>query len=231
MEGYPLTEYADYDNVSCSSTCSLMDSMGNTKEIKWLPIITMKEELVNHMKEDISNDSKLEDEDETYLDDTSNQFIQFMERFREQQKLMDNAECDMKRIIKENQKDIEILSTFVTFLSRINEKCNQDTSDLQTNILKISNEMKEANQMKGARNKYILEKKKFHRYLSIIQLLNQMNVGSTCSICLQDNVNSYFNPCGHTACSKCCEKNGSMNDNNCPLCRTYIQSVHKLYFT
>jgi len=208
-----------------------MDPMGNIKGTTWLPIITMKEELINLMKDDISNDIKLVEEDEEYINHTSNHIINFMERFRQQQNIMDNAEDDMKRIIKENQKDIEILSTFVTFLSRINEKCNQDTSDLQTNILKISNEMKEANQMKGARNKYILEKKKFHRYLSIIQLLNQMNVGSTCSICLQDNVNSYFNPCGHTACSKCCEKNGSMNDNNCPLCRTYIQSVHKLYFT
>jgi hypothetical protein len=230
MEGYPLTEFADYDNVTCSSTYSLIESMGNVQGVTWLPIITMKEELINHMKDDISNDIKLDEEEETYLDGTSDLIIKFMERFREQHKLMNNAEGDMKRIIRENQKDIEILSTFVNFLSKINEKCNQDTSEIQTNILKISNEMKEANQMKEARDHYILEKKKFRKYLNIIQLLNQMNVGSTCSICLQDNVNSYFNPCGHTSCSKCCEKNSSMND-NCPLCRTYIQSVHKLYFT
>ena len=231
MEGYPLTEFSDYDNVTCSSTYSLMESIGNVQGVTWLPIITMKEELINHMKDDISNDIKLDEEEETYLDGTSNLIIKFMERFREQHKLMNNAEGDMKRIIRENQKDIEILSTFVNFLSKINEKCNQDTSEIQTNILKISNELKDANQMKEARDHYILEKKKFRKYLNIIQLLNQMNVGSTCSICLQDNVNSYFNPCGHTACSKCCEKNGSMNDNNCPLCRTCIQSVHKLYFT
>ena len=67
--------------------------------------------------------------------------------------------------------------------------------------------MKENNNMKQLRDRYLLEKKKFHKYLNIIQLLNQMNVGSTCSICLQDNVDSYFNPCGHTGCQKCMSKN------------------------
>ena len=231
MEGYPLTEFSDYDNVTCSSTYSLMESMGNVQGVTWLPIITMKEELINHMKDDISNDIKLDEEEETYLDGTSNLIIKFMERFREQHKLMNNAEGDMKRIIRENQKDIEILSTFVNFLSKINEKCNQDTSELQKDILKISNEMKSSNEMKETRDTYILEKKKFHKYLNLIGLLNQMNVGSTCSICLQDNVDSYFNPCGHTSCSKCCKRNRDFNGDNCPLCRKDIRSIHKLYFT
>jgi len=231
MEGCPFLPFSDYNELSGSSTYSLMDNMGNVEGVTWLPIITMKEELINHMKEDISNDINLEAEDETYLNDTSNNIIDFMERFKEQQKSMDNAEDAMKRLLMENKKDIEILSTFVSFLSKINDKCNKDTSNLQAELLKISSEMKEASKMKEARDKYILEKKTFRKYLNIIRLLNQMNVGSTCSICLQDNVNSYFNPCGHTACANCCEKNSAMNDNNCPLCRTYIQHVHKLYFT
>ena len=59
MEGYPLTEFSDYDNVTGTSTYSLMESMGNVKGISWLPIITMKEELINHMKDDFTNDIKL----------------------------------------------------------------------------------------------------------------------------------------------------------------------------
>ena len=61
------------------------------------------------------------------------------------------------------------------------------------------------------------------------KLINQMNVGSTCSICLQDNVDSYFNPCGHTACSNCINKN-SEYDRPCPLCRKQVRSIHKLFF-
>jgi len=144
---------------------------------------------------------------------------------------MNDAETKMKNALVENQKDIDILTTFVEFLNKINNKCSQNTETLEKDILSISNEMKENNNTKQLRDKYILEKRKFNKYLNILQLLNQMNVGSTCSICLQDNVNSYFNPCGHTACSKCCEKNSDFNNNNCPLCRKYIQSVHKLYFT
>ena len=54
-----------------------------------------------------------------------------------------------------------------------------------------------------------------------------MNVGSTCSICLCENVTSYFNPCGHTACESCIDRN---KDNTCPLCRADIRNTHKLYF-
>ena len=78
-----------------------------------------------------------------------------------------------------------------------------------------------------------LHSKKFHKHLNIIKLINQMNVGSTCSICFQDNVDSYFNPCGHTACSKCMSKTGEFYDDDhrpCPLCRKQVMSIHKLFF-
>ena len=74
---------------------------------------------------------------------------------------------------------------------------------------------------------------KFHKHLNIIKLINQMNVGSTCSICLQDNVDSYFNPCGHTACKKCLERkymtSNNINNNKCPICREYISEIRKVY--
>ena len=234
MEGHSLDNYCPYLNYDNNTTCSsetIMEDMGNVKGTTWLPIITMKENLINHMKDDFNNDIKLDEEEEKYLDGTSNLIIQFMERFKKQQTKMDESEVRMNKVIQENQKDIEILTTFIDFLSKINEKCDQDISPIQSDILKISNKMMSSNDMKKTRDTYILEKKKFHKYLNIIGLLNQMNVGSTCSICLQDNVDSYFNPCGHTACSTCCKKNSDYNDNNCPLCRKDIRSVHKLYFT
>ena len=232
MEGYPLTEFSSYDNISCSTSIyPLMESMGNVKVESWLPIITMKEELINHMKEDVTSDIQLDKDEETHLDGTSNLIIKFMEQFKNQLNKMNEAEVRMQKALIENQKDIDILTTFVEFLNKINHKCSQNTDKLETDIIKISNEMKDNNNTEAIRDTYILEKKKYHKYLNIIRLLNQMNVGSTCSICLQENVNSYFNPCGHTACSTCCEKNSNFNDNNCPLCRKYIQGVHKLYFT
>jgi len=231
MEGYPINGLSSYDNISCStSTDSIMASMCNVTPGSWVPIITMKEELINHMKEDLTTDDLIDTEEESYLEGTSYLIIKFMQRFNSQLNTMNEAEVTMKNTLIENQKDIDTLTTFVEFLGKVNHKCSQNTDKLEKDIIKISNEIKKNNNMKAVRDTYILEKKKYHKNLNIIRLLNQMNVGSTCSICLQDNVNSYFNPCGHTACSTCCEKNSGISD-NCPLCRTYIQGVHKLYFT
>ena len=183
------------------------------------------------MKDDFINDSQLDEEEETYLEGTSNLIIQFIERFKKQQQTMQDAEIKMKKVIETNKKDIDILITFIEFLTTINNKCSQDTETLQTDIHKVSEDIRKDSQMKQMKEDYIVEKKKFHKYLNIIKLLNQMNVGSTCSICLGDNVDSFFDPCGHTACTNCCEKNRNYNDNNCPLCRKDIIKIHKLYFT
>jgi len=85
--------------------------------------------------------------------------------------------------------------------------------------------------MEPIKKEYIIEKQRYQQHMNILRLLNQMNVGSTCSICLQENVNSYFDPCGHTACLTCCDKNTEYNNDNCPLCRKSISSVRRLYFS
>ena len=89
MDGYSSGNYSPYQNYDNNVTCSsesIMENMGNVKGITWLPIITMKEDLINHMKDDFTNDIKLDEEEERYLDDTSNHIIQFMERFKKQLK-------------------------------------------------------------------------------------------------------------------------------------------------
>ena len=96
----------------------------------------------------------------------------------------------------------------------------------------MSTSIKNDDKLKQIKETYMLEYKRFHKYINILKLFNQMNVGTTCSICLEENVDSYFNPCGHTACAKCCEKTLKMtynDDDACPLCRKPIQTVKKLY--
>ena len=239
MEGFPLNEY---DNMSSfqpyssgsEATCStyqILESICPTTDSKIEPILFMKEELINHMKGDFTNDIKLDEEEETYLEGTSNLMILFIERFKKQQQKMKDAEIKMKKVIETNKKDIDILITFIDFLTTINNKCSHDTKTIQKDIQDISEDIRKNSQMSETKEQYILEKKKFHKYLNIIKLFNQMNVGSTCSICLGDNVDSFFDPCGHTACSKCCEKNRNYNDNNCPLCRKEIFNIRRLYFS
>jgi len=236
MEGFPLNEFnnnlTSYQGLDATcSTESIMNSMSGTiQNITWLPIITMKEELINHMKADFTSAIQLDEEVEKYLDGTSNLIIKFMERFKAQHHEMLEKERRMKQVIEENNKDIKVITTFIEFLIKIEKEYNKDTGDLEKDIQLICDDIKTNSRMKEVKEEYLIEQHKFYKYLNIIKLLNQMNVGSTCSICLQDNVDSYFNPCGHTACHKCCDKNTLFN-NNCPLCRKDIISINKLYFT
>jgi len=230
MEGCPLSNFSPSSNFTGSNyetPDSIMENMGTTRGHDWLPLLTMKEELINHMKEDITVSSS----DNALLDDLSTNIIQFMKDFNKQKDRMDKAEEDMKRTIEETQKDIMIITTFIEFLSKISNQTDKDMEPIQVQINLICKDIQNTSKMNEMKNTYLLEKNKFHKHLNIIKLLNQMNVGSTCSICLQDNVDSYFNPCGHTACSNCCTQNSDFNEHKCPLCRGYIRDIHKLYFT
>ena len=232
MEGYPLNEfnntsfYQNYNNESTCSPESIMDELGNVKGITWLPLIAMKEELINHMKED----SLAEDLSFSKIDELSDALIDFMKDFNQYKKSMDEAEKLMKLAIDSNQKDILIIDTFIEFLNKISNQTDKDIEPIQTQIKSVCEDIKNNSKIKEAKDTYIKEKMKFHKHLNIIKLINQMNVGSTCSICLQDNVDSYFNPCGHTACSKCMDKNTEY-DRPCPLCRKQVRSIHKLFFS
>ena len=93
MTGFPLNDtnfsmcpssYQNFDYLSTCSPESVMENMGNVKGITWLPIITMREELINHMKDDFQNDITLDEEEEKYLDGTSNLIIKFIDRFNSQ---------------------------------------------------------------------------------------------------------------------------------------------------
>ena len=230
MEGCPLSDFNNLTTAYNESNCSpesIMDELGNVKGITWLPLIAMKEELINHMKED----SIADDIPFSKIDELSDSLIEFMKDFNGYKNSMDEAERKMKFAIDSNQKDIEVIQTFIDFLSKIDPQITEsNTSDLQTQITNICNDIINNSNIKEMKDNYIKEKMKFHKHLNIIKLINQMNVGSTCSICLQDNVDSYFNPCGHSACSKCMEKYTEY-DRPCPLCRKQVHSIHKLFFS
>lgn len=50
----------------------------------------------------------------------------------------------------------------------------------------------------------------------------------TCNICLSNNIEMVYNPCGHMVCQEC--HNFLPNKKKCPICSTESISVIKLYF-
>lgn len=49
-----------------------------------------------------------------------------------------------------------------------------------------------------------------------------------CSICFHNTVDSFVIPCGHTFCSECAGKGA---EHNCPVCRTAVTKISKLFFS
>lgn len=74
-----------------------------------------------------------------------------------------------------------------------------------------------------------------HKYWTMIRELlylqrsipNENNTAPTCCVCLTDPVSMALNPCGHTFCTGCQTRLNS----TCPICRTRITGVLKVYFT
>ena len=50
---------------------------------------------------------------------------------------------------------------------------------------------------------------------------------TTCSICMENQISWFIDPCGHTFCTNC--KSKTEQNNNCHYCRTKKRRIHKLY--
>ena len=253
--------YSMINNTSNLTNCSpeyIMGEMDTMKGFSWISLINMKEDLIKHLKGGENNNDDEDDGDDgddggdggdnqdnkdnlnsndikntidQSINELSNKLIEFMKNFNKHKKNMDESEKIMKKIIMETQKDIEIIDTFIEFLKSISYKTDKNIEPIEKHIKSICDDIKKNNKIKETKKDYINKKKIFNQHLNIIRLINQMNVGSTCSICLQDNVDSFFDPCGHTICSKCNKYNSEYSSNTCPLCRKTIINTRKLYFS
>ena len=124
MEGYPLSEYNNmslfqtYGSDAICSTNQILESICPTPDDKIRPLLSIKEDLINHMKDNFINDSQLDEKEETYLEGTSNLIIQFIERFKKQQQKMIDVEIKMKKVIETNNNHvISFIFLILSFLS------------------------------------------------------------------------------------------------------------------
>ena len=113
------------------------------------------------------------------------------------------------------------------------EKCKISIRNIRREILnkkliEISKEYEKNNEsLKSSKKEYEKNKNKFKYYFEIIKIINNFNMGNTCSICVENNVDHFFNPCGHTVCKECVK---NIDNNSCFLCRTNIINIKKLYY-
>ena len=119
-----------------------------------------------------------------------------------------NSAEEYEKSLKELKCDIEKLNDFQDFRSSKNFKNEQKLIEpVVKNIEEICKNMLDGNrhdEIKDKHNKKMIILKLYMH--GFIKTINKGNTGTTCNICMTNNIDSYVNPCGHTGCSKCLEK-------------------------
>ena len=75
----------------------------------------------------------------------------------------------------------------------------------------------------------------FKSLSNVLKSVNSIQVACMCPLCLDNKVEYFLFPCGHTVCGKCNNKNklsnqlSNQNKKLCFYCRTEIQSIKTLY--
>lgn len=182
------------------------------------------------IEELINNDNKLK-----VISDRFNNIIKEIEEiFKDFKNLqIETTELSEKyeKSLVDLKLDIDKLGDFQLFLGSKNFKDEEKLIEpVIKNIEEICKNMLDNNKHDKIKDEYnkklIVLKLYMHGF---IKTINKGNTGTTCNICMTNNIDSYINPCGHTACSKCLEKLED-HDMKCFVCRKNVYDVKKLYF-
>jgi archaellum component FlaC len=143
---------------------------------------------------------------------------------------------------------VEERNATVNSQHQLQNSCQSTYNELSSNVAAISNDNQEVvnhldninyslqsisemlnTTMKNKIQKLDQEIKKCAAVLSYLsqtfQVLKESNINCVCPICLNNQVDVYINPCGHTCCTACIR-----NAKYCAFCRTRISQYSKLYF-
>ena len=133
---------------------------------------------------------------------------------------------------EKTQKSLCTIRKFSSFLQGLEEK---EHEELQMMMVILSEKLAKKDTTRELKKKYQQDLYIIQMYLHLfVKPINGGNTGNTCSLCLQNPVDTFFNPCGHTGCGECIGKLRGISRNyvmNCPLCRKHVATTHKLYFS
>jgi len=206
-------------------------------------LLSVKETIMDilNKNEEITFDD--EDYKNTEIDSIITKITELTPNFQKLQDELSVIDKEYKKEIKEVQSKITMIESMITFLNQITYS-NIDKKDLQD----ITDKMKTVSEgvLKNVkiittREKYVQKRKELYPHLHLMRQLNQWNVANMCPICFRGQVTHYLNPCGHTGCKECLERNRKERDSSnmmpqsepsfeCAFCREQISSIKPLYF-
>ena len=203
-------------------------------------VVDIKKELLQSIQQEEFDEALYNGEEDIkkhkdFLQETKSILDKGMNGFTKEQEKLLVIEKKYKDSMKKTSADIEIIETFINFIANTTSKYpHVNFNDVETNIQNICQEIKDKNESIQLKKDYCKQLFITNLYTQkLVKNVNVMNVGFTCSLCLQAPVTTYINPCGHTGCEDCIKKLQSYgSDNyNCHICRKPIISFQKIYFS
>ena len=248
-------------NYEYESVNNMDDNFNYQNDTTALPVIseTSKLNYVNEIREILLNlvqkkPEIIEMDNEEYknkdIDDIITKIDEILPNMVTIQDELTNLENSYKDEEQKVREIIKKLDKMISFLIDIlnnndwpkmggdNDTYPQHIHTMIESVNKLSDGYLKSQKLSEVGEKYIGKRKEMNSYLYFINKLNRWNVCNICSICLTNRVDHYCNPCGHTACKKCIDKNmvyqyNNTNNNNekkCPFCRSIIINTKPLYF-
>lgn len=241
MEGAPL----DYSNEPVDFMTNILDNNCMILD-KGEPVISEKniyEEsiVIKELLIDILQDrEKIDINNKNYKNEEIDKIVEKIESFRiEFEKIQDELcelDKDYQKQVDTTQNNVNKIHESIKYMKKIEEdyKLDDSVKEIVEKMTEYSKKIYDNDKLGYIKTKYIEKRKQLNSYLYFIQKINKWNVSAICPICITDKIDSYCNPCGHTACKKCLERNSrvenNLNSNKCPICREYVMDIRKLYF-
>lgn len=170
------------------------------------------------------------------IDTIVNQIKSFNTEFMNLQDDLEEYHQKYQEEVKKTKENIDKIDCSIQFIKTCNKEyeSNEKIKSIVDSLTEYIKTINENDKLKSAKEEYINKRKLINKHLCLINAVNKLNIAAICPICLTDKIDSYCNPCGHTACIKCLDKNSSIinniNHNKCPICREHVMDIRKLYF-
>ena len=182
------------------------------------------------------DDSDFKDEDCEEIDTIVSKLKGFTKNFDILQKDLDIAYQKYEDASKSTQENITKINNSIQLIKTCNKEYKNDekVKVIIDSLVDYIKSIDENDKLSEYKREYIQCRKLLNKHIHLINSINSWNTSAICPICITDKVDSYCNPCGHTACRKCLDKSSNIvnnvNHNKCPICREHIMDIRKLYF-
>lgn len=228
------------------NTCQTIENLNATSNFELnqdiQQIIDIHQDMVGLLSDRFTSDAEEEKDKEIVehkkiIDEGMKSIELLANKFQEQQKKTLLAEQEFKEVLNETSDEANKIKDFTTFMIQMDSKYSDlEISSLNKNMITISEKIRKNSKCEELKKEYQKQTYLMKYYLHhFVKKINGANLGSTCSLCLQRQVDTFMNPCGHTGCSECIqmlkESGGNEYTTNCFMCRKVVTKFQKIYFT